>query len=254
MTRNRPIPFISESDQKFVRSFVIYEDRNVIAFNKPSGLPVQTRGNKSRSLDHLLWTFAKSNGKRPKLVHRIDAETSGVVIVAKTHPSAVHFSKVFADHQAEKTYHAIVEGEIPKESNGIVEIPLIVRPNDPNKNVVLGHERMANAKPAITLWKVLLRNGHRSLLELSPKTGRTHQLRVHMTGIGCSIIGDRMYGTGRLSADRLMLHASDLLVSLPNGDKMNFQAPWQEDFDTLTESLFPGNQFTKPAGKKEKVG
>lgn len=246
MTRNKPIPRISDNDQNYVRSFVIYEDREVIAFNKPSGLPVQTRGNTSRNLDYLLWTFAKSNGKRPKLVHRIDAETSGVVIVAKTHPSAVHLSKIFADHQAEKTYHAIVEGEIPEESTGIVEIPLIVKPNDPNKNVVLGHDRMANAKPAKTRWKVLARNGNRSLMELTPKTGRTHQLRVHMTAIGCSILGDRMYGTGRLSAGRLMLHASNLLVSIPNGDKMNLQAPWPKDFDTLVISLFPGHQFTKP--------
>ena len=248
MTRNTPVPIISERDRAYVRSLVIYEDRYVIVFNKPSGLPVQTRGNKSKNLDYLLWVFAKSNGKRPKLVHRIDAETSGVVIVAKNHPSAVHLSKVFADHNAQKTYHAIVEGEILDQFKGTIEIPLVIRPNNPNKNAVLGHNGMQNAKPAKTLWKVLCRNGRRSLLELTPKTGRTHQLRVHMAGIGCSILGDRMYGTGRLSAERLMLHASSLAISSPNGDKMNFEAPWPHEFQQQVAYLFPKFPIPTPVG------
>lgn len=239
MTRNSPVPIISERDRAYVRSLVIYEDKNIIVFNKPSGLPVQTRGNKSKNLDYLLWVFAKSNGKRPKLVHRIDAETSGVVVVAKTHPSAVHLSKVFADHNAEKTYHAIVEGEILDQSNGTIDIPLVIRPNNPNKNAVLGHNGMKNAKPAKTLWKVLSRTGRRTLLELTPHTGRTHQLRIHMNAIGCSILGDRMYGTGRLSAKRLMLHASSLVISSPNGDKMKFEAPWPHEFQQQVACLFP---------------
>lgn len=239
MTRNNPVPTISERDRAYVRSLVIYEDQNIIAFNKPSGLPVQTRGNKAKNLDYLLWVFAKSNGKRPKLVHRIDAETSGVVIVAKNHPSAVHLSKVFADHSAQKTYHAIVEGERLDQSNGTIEIPLVIRPNNPNKNAVLAHSGMRNAKPAKTRWKVLSRSGRRSLLELTPKTGRTHQLRIHLTGIGCSILGDRMYGTGRLSAKRLMLHASSLVISVPNGDKIIFEAPWPDEFQQQVAHLFP---------------
>ena len=239
MTRNSPVPIVSERDRAYVRSLVIYEDQNIIVFNKPAGLPVQTRGNKSTNLDYLLWVFAKSNGKRPKLVHRIDAETSGIVIVAKTHPVAVHLSKEFADHNTQKTYHAIVEGEIPDQSNGTIEIPLVIRPNNPNKNAVHGHVGMQNAKVSKTLWKLLSRAGRRALLELTPKTGRTHQLRVHMNGIGCSILGDKMYGTGRLSAKRLMLHASSLVISSPNGDRMNFEAPWPEEFQQQIAYLFP---------------
>lgn len=238
MTRNQPIPNIPKHDQAFVRSLVVHEDQDVIVFNKPSGLPVQTRGNRSKNLDYLLWTFAKSNGKRPKLVQRIDAETSGIVIVAKTHSAAVFLSQIFADHKAEKIYHAIVEGEIPHQSKGIIEVPLIVSPNDPSQNVVLGRKGMENAKNAKTKWKVIARNKHKAIIELIPKTGRTHQLRVHLTSIGCSILGDRMYGTGRLSAQRLMLHATRLSISTPKGGKMNFEAHWPEDFKNKSIQYF----------------
>lgn len=85
--RNRPIPHIANDQQALVRDLLIYEDAYVLAFNKPSGLAVQTRGNRGTSLDHLLWTFARSNGKRPQLVHRIDAGTSGLILAGKTKPA-----------------------------------------------------------------------------------------------------------------------------------------------------------------------
>lgn len=239
MTRNRPVSKLSKNDQALIRSLVIYESADILAFNKPSGLPVQTRGNHKQNLDHLLWAFAKSNGKRPKLVHRVDSETSGVLIVAKNYPMSVHLSRVFATGQAEKTYHAIVEGKPIKESQGIIDVPLVIRPNNAEQNVVVGHEKMSDAKPAKTLWKVLSRNHRRTLLKLTPKTGRTHQLRVHLTSIGNPILGDRMYGTGRLSAKRLMLHAIRLTVPLPNSGKMTFEAPWPDDFEKLATQAFP---------------
>ena len=90
--RNRPIPNLAEAQKAYVRDLVLYEDEFVLAFNKPSGLAVQTRGNRGTSLDHLLWAFARSNGKRPHLVHRIDAGTSGLILAAKTKPAMAALS------------------------------------------------------------------------------------------------------------------------------------------------------------------
>jgi len=103
MSRNRDIPLISEMDQAFVRGLLMGETADVLAFNKPSGLPSQTRGNRARNLDHLLWAFARSNGKRPRLIHRLDAGTSGVIIAAKTKPAAARLSEAFAGRDVEKT-------------------------------------------------------------------------------------------------------------------------------------------------------
>ena len=106
--RNRPIPRIAEDQKAYVRRLVLYEDDAVLAFNKPSGLAVQTRGNRGTSLDHLLWTFARSNGKRPQLVHRIDAGTSGLILAGKTKPAIAALSTEFAERRVKKRYLAFV--------------------------------------------------------------------------------------------------------------------------------------------------
>ena len=118
MGRNRPIPEISAEDAAFVRSFLMHEDEAVLAFDKPAGLAVQTAGGRGQSLDFLLWAFAKSNGKRPKLVHRIDSGTSGVLVVARTTPAAAHLSEQFAARTASKTYLALVSGRLPDADEG----------------------------------------------------------------------------------------------------------------------------------------
>ena len=100
--RNRPIPNIPDAQKDWVRGLVLYEDAFLYAFNKPSGLAVQTRGNRGTSLDHLLWTFARSNGKRPHLVHRIDAGTSGLILAAKTKPAMTFLSQEYAKRREEK--------------------------------------------------------------------------------------------------------------------------------------------------------
>jgi hypothetical protein len=123
--RNRPIPKIAEDQKSFVRSLVLYEDEIVLAFNKPSGLAVQTRGNRGTSLDHLLWTFARSNGKRPQLVHRIDAGTSGLILAGKTKPAIAALSTEFAERRVQKRYLALVSGDLPAEDEGVCDIPLL---------------------------------------------------------------------------------------------------------------------------------
>ncbi len=239
MGRNRPVPNISDADRAFVRSLLIHEDDDVLAFNKPPGLAVQTAGGRGQSLDFLLWAFAKSNGKRPRLVHRIDSGTSGVLVVARTQPAAAALSEEFAKRRASKTYLALVSGLIPEEGEGTAAMPLLKVPSDRG-----GRERMIAAQPgqdgaleAQTHWKILGRQGTSALMEARPVTGRMHQIRAHFSEMGCPILGDRIYGTGKLSGDRLMLHAAKLAIAHPSGGPLELKAPPPPDFVTAAGAL-----------------
>ena len=125
MTRNMPVPFVSPEDDAFIKSLIVHQDDDMIAFNKPSGLPVQDGRGIDQSLDSLLAAFARSNGKRPRLVHRLDAGTSGLIIVAKTQPAAAFLSAEFAERRTKKTYIAIVGGAFPRESAGLIDASLM---------------------------------------------------------------------------------------------------------------------------------
>ena len=230
--RNRSIPKIAEESKAYVRSLVIHEDDYILAFNKPSGLAVQTRGNRGTSLDHLLWTFARSNGKRPHLVHRIDAGTSGLIIAAKTKPAMAFLSMEFAERRVNKRYLALVSGTIPPQEKGLCEIPLLkvgraVQPGRIDQG----------ADEALTDWQVLSRHGTYALIEARPKTGRMHQIRAHLAALGCPILGDPIYGAGALTAERLMLHAAGLEITLPDKKKLALEAPVPEDFRLKQEAL-----------------
>src|SRR5689334_22854195 len=147
---------VSDEDAAFVRGLVIHEDAAVLAFNKPAGLPVQTRDPDDKTLDRLLAAFARSNGKRPRLVHRLDAQTSGVIIAGKTQPAAAVLSQAFATRDVSKTYLAIVSGAAFDGSSGEINAELtrhIARP---------GLELMRAARPgdqkrqsALTRWRVV---------------------------------------------------------------------------------------------------
>ena len=226
MTRNRPVPHISEEDKAYVRSLIIHDDKAVLAFNKPSGLPSQVRGNKARNLDHLLWTFAKSNGKRPRLVHRLDAGTSGVIIAGKTKPFATGLGAAFEKRRVKKTYVALVGGNLPKADKGRIELSIARIETDRGSKIVAGHD---NGKPATTDWRVLERGESVALLQLQPRTGRMHQLRVHLSHMGCAILGDRIYGE-EASAERLMLHALKLELPHPDGGELCLETPMPESF------------------------
>ena len=215
-----------------VRALVIYEDAFLIAFDKPSGLAVQTRGNRGTSLDFLLWAFARSNGKRPHLVHRIDAGTSGLVLAAKTKPAMTFLSTQFAERRVRKSYLALVCGAVPEKDHGICDVPLLKTGRS-----------VAPAKPgeggdqALTQWRVLSRQGEYALIQAQPRTGRMHQIRVHLAHLGCPILGDAIYGSGTQSADRLMLHAAGLEFLLPNHEKRALEAPVPKDFIAKRKAL-----------------
>ncbi|MGB3626059.1 MAG: RluA family pseudouridine synthase [Henriciella sp.] len=232
MTRNRPIPTIKPEDADYIRSLMIHEDDQILVFNKPSGLAVQTAGGRGQSLDFLLWAFAKSNGKRPRLVHRIDSGTSGVLVVARTQPAAAFLSDQFAKRTLSKTYTALISGRLPDTNEGTAATPLRKVPSDRG-----GREKMIAAKPgekgaqsAQTHWRILSRTESHALIEASPVTGRMHQIRAHMAELGVPILGDRIYGAGKLSAARLMLHAARLDLRHPDGMPLAFEAPLPEDF------------------------
>ena len=225
MTRNRPIPHITVADKGFVRPLIIHEDAAMLAFNKPSGLPSQVRGNRARNLDHLLWAFAKSNGKRPRLVHRLDAGTSGVILAGRTQPASVALSRAFEAREMRKTYLALVGGAFPDGETGTIDASIARIEIDGRMQVVAGHPE---GKPALTRWRVLARSGDTTLLMLQPETGRIHQIRVHLAHLACPILGDRIYGGA--AAPRLMLHAAALAGPHPDGGDFDIAAPLPDSF------------------------
>lgn len=240
--RNRAIPAMSEADQAFVRALVIHEDASVLAFDKPSGLPVQSRGNKARCLDELLWAFARSNGKRPRLVHRIDAGTSGLVVAAKTQPAAAFLSGAFETRDVAKRYLALVRGWAGQGASGTITAPL-VRVEAAARGPTAGSARArvarraeAGAQDAVTHWTVLGETGQTALVEARPETGRMHQIRAHLAHIGMAILGDAIYGEAE-TAPRLMLHAAGLDLPHPGGGRLHLSAPLPGDFTAMMAAL-----------------
>jgi 23S rRNA pseudouridine955/2504/2580 synthase len=234
--RNYEAMPVSPEDAAYVRALVIHDDSGILAFNKPSGLPVQTRNPDDRTLDRLLAAFARSNGKRPRLVHRLDAQTSGVIVAGKTQPAAAGLSQAFAERLVTKTYLAVVAGSPFPPGETEFAMPLtrhIARP---------GLELMRAARPgdqnsqsAVTRWRVLSSSGSAHLLAVEPQTGRMHQIRVHLSIEGRPILGDPYYGgPATLKGEpvpRLMLHAASLDLPHPTaGGRIVLNAPPPADF------------------------
>lgn len=236
MTRNRPVPQISAEDTAFARSLVIHEDNSLIAFDKPSGLAVQAGSGISRSLDGLMAVFAKSNGKRPRLVHRLDQGTSGVIVAARTQPVAAMLSEAFAGRDVAKTYLALVQGRLPEADEGVIDQPLVKVEEAGKARMIPAKADRQGAQAARTGWRILGRKGDIALVELAPETGRMHQIRVHLLTIGCPILGDALYGEGRATAPRLMLHAAMLDLPHPEGKRLVLEAPVPADFRAAAEA------------------
>jgi tRNA pseudouridine32 synthase / 23S rRNA pseudouridine746 synthase len=191
---------------------VIHLDDHILAVNKPSGL-LSVPG---KAVEHrdCLETRVKAAYTDALLVHRLDMDTSGVMVFAMGKAAQRHISSQFQKRQLEKTYVARVRGHVAADS-GTVDLPLIVDwPNRPLQMV--DFER---GKPSVTDWSVLERDGDVTRMELRPKTGRSHQLRVHMRELGHAILGDRFYAdaTTIAAADRLQLHAQTLHLRHPEG-------------------------------------
>ena len=199
---------------------VIHEDHEVIVINKPSGL-LSVPG-KGAHLADCLMARVEAAFPGALLVHRLDRDTSGVMIFAATAHAQRHLGLQFEKRQVKKTYLAEVYGWLEPKT-GTVDLPLIVDwPNRPKQMVC--HE---TGKAAVTDWRVQRYGDGRTRVQLSPKTGRSHQLRVHMLALGHPILGDPFYAEGQAlaAADRLMLHAWKLRIRHPDGGRgMEFQA------------------------------
>ncbi len=229
---------LSEEEVALAASLVLEQDRAAIVLNKPPGLATQGGSGTTRHVDGLLDAFA-SDGPRPRLVHRLDKDTSGVLLVARTPGSAAFFSKRFSGRSARKTYWALVVG-IPDIDDGLIELPLSKQPGTGGEKM---HVDVAGGQAARTRYRVIDRAGNRAAwVELSPLTGRTHQLRVHMAAIGHPIVGDGKYGgqeaflTGSISR-KMHLHARRLVIDHPDGDRIDVTAPLPEHFAASMEQL-----------------
>ncbi len=210
---------------------IIYEDDFIIAVNKPSGMVVHPgAGNRDGTLVNALISLypdiINAGGEgRPGIVHRLDKETSGVMIIARKKMALLELQKQFKDREVEKRYIAIVKGKVKKDKD-IIKIPIGRSTNDRKKF----SSRTKKAREAITEYKVLMRKGNFTLIEAKPKTGRTHQIRVHLKEMGHPIVGDKLY-TRKPIATRLFLHARLLIITHPKTQKeMLFYAPPPREF------------------------
>lgn len=232
---------LSSADAAFVRSLILHEDDHILAFAKPAGLTSQGGRIAAHTLDDLLGAFAKSNGKRPRLVHRLDRDTSGVILAAKTQPAAAFLGKAMMARRVVKTYLALVAPGAPKPRAGVIDIALrrVEVGRQAHVETCAGGE--SEAQTASTAYRTLAASAGAALVELLPKTGRMHQLRVHLASIGRPILGDARYG-GALAVNgivvpRLMLHAVSLRFPHPGGGTLSLETPPPRDFASLRDQV-----------------
>ncbi len=211
---------LSAEDRDFIRELVFYEDQHIIALNKPFGIAVQGGKNTRRHLDGMLDALTPRLGDRPRLAHRLDRDTGGVLILAKSRKSAAHLTEAFKRHQVQKEYWALCVGE-PDSVQGRIDMPIakkMIRINQEDQ------ERMVpadgeDAKKAITDYQVVEFAGRKaSFVAMRPLTGRTHQLRVHSSAIGHPIVGDGKYGGDKAKVEGLSpkMHLFCRAMVVPN--------------------------------------
>ncbi len=216
-----------DRDIAALKRAILHQDADVIVLNKPPGLAVQGGTKTEKHLDGMLDALRFDAPERPRLVHRLDRDTSGVLVLARNARAAALLGKAFQAKETEKVYWAVVVGEPPKEE-GRIDAPLAKRPGKAGERVAVDEEGLR----AITEFRVMDRAPPRAaLLELWPITGRTHQLRVHCAAMGCPILGDFKYGgpaaqiTGAEVARVLHLHARRIRVPHPRGGWLEVKAP-----------------------------
>lgn len=264
-TVNAQTPTTNTADQALIEKLILYEDDDVLVLNKPFGLAVQGGTGTRRHLDGMLAGMSERFGDRPRLVHRLDRDTTGVLLIAKSRRAAAKLGRTFQTRSAAKTYWALVKG-IPKPTQGRIEAAL-VKASGPDG------DRMRKAKPgeqeramhATTHYNIIDRVGQKTAwLSLKPVTGRQHQLRAHMQLIGHPIIGDNKYGAEQEFADvnlppKLHLHARRLVIPHPIEDQIiDVTAPlpdhMRESFDLLGLDAEKFERHDAQSQKSERAG
>ncbi len=216
---------------------IIYEDQNIIVINKPAGLVVHPApGNWNNTLVNGLLAYTDdlsgiSGEKRPGIVHRLDKETSGVLVVAKDDQSHKNLSEQFKQRKVEKIYKTVVKGIVPHKS-GKIKAPIGRDPDNRKKMAVT----KKNSKKAITRFKLLEKQNNYSLLQILLKTGRTHQIRVHMSYYGYPVVGDEKYGNNKEKLSSQLLHAYKLGLFHPVREEwIVFKAPLPLEFKNFIQ-------------------
>lgn len=219
---------------------VIYEDKNFLAINKPAGVLVHhASGEKNGEAltDWLISNYPRikdvgdDTENRPGIVHRLDKYTSGILLIPKTQEYFSYLKNLFQRHEVQKTYLALVRGVV-KDDEGVIDKPIGLNPGTVKRTVFTKNAKMI--KEAVTHYKVMERLQNHTLLEVYPKTGRTHQIRVHLASIGYPVVGDKVYGGKDNSLDRLFLHAYSVEFSPEPGKNLKLTADLPDD---LTQYL-----------------
>ena len=222
---------------------ILYEDDDLIVVNKSAGISVHpSQKEPSGTLTDVLlgrWPEIHSVGEdvlRPGIVHRLDKETSGILVVAKNASTFQELKELFKERKVEKQYLAIVEGRI-KEPRGTITLP--IGRYGMKRVIADGRQKTLNARDAKTVFIVRKRFSDATLLEVRPTTGRMHQIRVHLKAIDHPILGDTLYGGKRVAAraPRQMLHAFSLSFSRSDGRRFTFEADPPDDFQEMLQSL-----------------
>lgn len=234
---------VSNKDADFLRNLILYEDDDLYVFNKPHGLAAQGGSGTRRHMDGLLKSLPNKKGETPRLVHRLDRDTSGCLVVAKTKAAASHFGAVFRSRSARKIYWAIVAGN-PQPKQGRISCFLAKQPTTDGEQMVVVENGHPGAVHSMSYYSVTdLASRRFAWVTLKPVTGRTHQLRVHMAQLGTPIIGDPRYfnienwegATGL--GEGLHLHARRIVLPLRDGKRLDISAPlpphMQQSFDAL---------------------
>lgn len=226
---------------------VIYEDKNLLVINKPSGLITHPKDANDKQESVTGWLVEKyseiktvgEDPLRPGLVHRLDKDTSGLLVIAKTQDSFLYLKNLFQERKIQKFYLALVNGK-PKEPKGIIDAPM-GRIGMKRTTQLHGKKKLKDEKTAITEYGTLKNFRDFTLLDVSPHTGRTHQIRVHLKSIGTPIAGDPLYGhknpNGPKQPERLFLHAYKLQFISPDGKALSFETDLPEDLQKFINEL-----------------
>jgi len=218
-------------DYDVLQSMLLYEDKKVLVFNKPAGLAVQGGSGVNRHVDSMLESMRSQKGEKPRLVHRIDRDTSGILVVARTRGAAADLTAAFRHRNTEKTYWAICKG-VPRKKEGQISTHLLKERTPEGDKMRIARHGEPDADHAVSKYRVIDQAGQNlSWLELQPVTGRTHQLRVHTMHLGHPIIGDPKYFNienwefpGGIQK-KLHLHARRIRIPNPSGGVLDVKAP-----------------------------
>ncbi len=226
---------------------IVYEDKNILVINKPSGLITHPKNAEDKQESVAGWLVEKypeiktvgEDPLRPGLVHRLDKDTSGLLVVAKNQDSFLYLKNLFQDKKIKKFYLALVCGK-PKEPKGVVDAPM-GRIGMKRTTQVRGNKKLKDKKEAMTDYRTVKNYRDFTLLEVSPHTGRTHQIRVHLKSIGTPIAGDPLYGhknvTNPKQPGRLFLHAYKLQFVSPDGKSLAFETDLPDDLQKFINEL-----------------